>query len=120
MTYAPLLSDAELSQINAEREELLDAAMTARSPANVVHLIRHRDGTEKLLSGFDESTLTMDDDLFNRCTGHGPWATPAAREHVIPQRTNDQPSAISWRMSDAVIALVLVLTIALVFFGVAP
>ena len=112
-TYAPLLSSAEISQIHADRDEAVMASIAHRTPATVVHLVKHSDGSEKLLPGGD--------DLFASWGGCGCAAGLAkcncGLDSWLKPSTNSQPSELSWKLSDLAVALVLVLTIALVIFG---
>ena len=117
-TYQPLLSEQEISQRNAEREEALSASLAARAPAEFVSLVKHQDGTERLLRGESADTLPP---LFGGCgceaglavcnCGLAAWISPASLR-VKPKTA--QPSDRSWFWSSLLIAVLSVAMAAVV------
>jgi hypothetical protein len=107
--YQPLLTDAELSQINSEREEAIAASLAARAPAEYLSLVKHTDGSERLLRGKSADELPV---VFGGCgcsagfavcnCGLASWISPASLR-VRPEPA--QPSERSWFWSDLLIAV---------------
>ena len=117
----PRLTGADLDRINAERDETFNTMLAARAPAEYLSLVKHQDGTEKLLRGKSADELPT---LFGGCgceagfavcnCGLATWISPASI-NVRPEPA--QPSEHSWLLSDLAIAILGVAMIAAVIGG---
>ena len=115
------LTGDELDRINAERDEMVNTMLAARQSAEYLSLVKHNDGTEKLLRGKSADELPV---LFGGCgceagyavcnCGLATWISPASLR-VRPEPA--QPSGWSWGTTDLIVAILGVALIAAVIGG---
>ena len=116
--FAPLLSESEISQINADREERTQASIAYRTPATVVHLLRHRDGSERLITGGlpEELELAPLDSRYDFGGSRG-WIESAPKR-ITPKRWIDSATFAS--LFAIALGLVGAVVMVVAFTGVAP